>query len=192
MVKITIGRLNNQRAAQAFCDYLKSKGIHSWTELEINTYLIMINDPAAEDFSSAELREFLQDPSKNKYLDASWAEGEINLSMSSSFQKTGNFKQFLSRTGIMTRSLVLISVIVTLITNFGSNIEITKLLMIADITQYQGGLVEIWSGQIWRLLTPVFLHFMVIHILFNMMWLWDLGGTAEKKTITNVSAFFCD
>lgn len=35
------------------------------------------------------------------------------------------------------------------------------------------------SGQLWRLLTPVFLHFGLFHILFNSLWMWDLGRRVE-------------
>ncbi|MCZ6830832.1 MAG: rhomboid family intramembrane serine protease [Gammaproteobacteria bacterium] len=37
------------------------------------------------------------------------------------------------------------------------------------------------QGQYWRLLTPVFLHFSWLHIAFNSLWLWELGGKLELR-----------
>ncbi|MCB1703159.1 MAG: rhomboid family intramembrane serine protease [Halioglobus sp.] len=36
------------------------------------------------------------------------------------------------------------------------------------------------GGQYWRLITPAFLHFGWLHIAFNSLWLWELGGKVER------------
>ena len=188
---ITIGRINNPRAAQAFCDYMKTRQVKVIYEHREDQFVLLLERPEDEDFACAELRSFLSNPQDPKYLDASWSHGTTDRWFT--FQGAGKgegLKRFWRRAGLVTKSLVLISVAVTLLTAFGDYYPLTRLLMISDPAIWQGQLTEVFSGQIWRLLTPIFLHFMVLHILFNMMWLWDLGGKIERKESSFFLLFF--
>lgn len=40
---------------------------------------------------------------------------------------------------------------------------------------------KIIGGELWRLFTPVFLHFDIMHLTFNATILWFLGSQIEKK-----------
>lgn len=55
----------------------------------------------------------------------------------------------------------------------------------AQVIGNQLGLASFQSGwdqlQYWRLLTPVFLHFGIFHILFNGLWIWEFGRRIELR-----------
>ena len=36
------------------------------------------------------------------------------------------------------------------------------------------------SGELWRIWTPMFMHFSLLHILFNLLWVWMIGGAIER------------
>jgi GlpG protein len=86
----------------------------------------------------------------------------------------------------LTRILILISVGVALISQLGSNWQVLRYFSIADyqisgsMISWKPGLVEVFHGQIWRLVTPIFIHYGIFHILFNMYWLYYLGSQIEN------------
>ncbi|WP_165069450.1 rhomboid family intramembrane serine protease [Paludisphaera rhizosphaerae] len=43
------------------------------------------------------------------------------------------------------------------------------------------GLADIMGGQVWRAVTPIFLHFGPWHILFNGLWMMALGTAIEVR-----------
>lgn len=46
-------------------------------------------------------------------------------------------------------------------------------------------------GELWRFITPAFVHLDVLHILFNMMWLGALGSAIEYVRGTRVFVLLC-
>jgi len=84
-------------------------------------------------------------------------------------------------------SLIVIAVITVWLTSMSRN-ELAAGLMIVDPRQYEwvslaerlNALLDTLSkGQIWRLITPDFLHFSWPHIIFNSVMLWFLGSQVE-------------
>lgn len=41
--------------------------------------------------------------------------------------------------------------------------------------------VKIGQGEVWRIFSPALLHLEIIHLLFNMIWLWVLGTQVEGR-----------
>jgi len=44
------------------------------------------------------------------------------------------------------------------------------------------------EGQWWRLMTPMFMHFSWLHIVFNLLWVWEIGRRIEQ--INNALVLF--
>ncbi len=88
-----------------------------------------------------------------------------------------NFRLDTLRYMPLTIALIVICVIVAVFSRVGASTESLLPLFISEYAN--AGLPEIRDGQLWRLLTPIFIHFGFIHILFNMLWLYDLGRVLE-------------
>ena len=93
--------------------------------------------------------------------------------------------------------IILISVCIALISNFGSLIFVIKPLTYTDFNVSNLGYVSMFSfeqtyyenSHWWRLITPMFIHFSFAHLAFNCLWIYILGEKIEK--IDGSFVFFC-
>jgi GlpG protein len=99
--------------------------------------------------------------------------------------------------GALTMTLVALSVIVSLGTWFTINplgkqldpesltYRIPRHLLFWDpllfVASRGDPLCSIERGEVWRLVTPIFLHGSPLHLVFNMLWLVQLGGQIEAQ-----------
>lgn len=84
-------------------------------------------------------------------------------------------------------SAIVVALLMVWVTSMGRN-ELSAALMIIDPRDFDwstlAGRIDalsstLASGQVWRLLTPDFLHFSWTHIIFNSVMLWFLGSQIE-------------
>lgn len=91
----------------------------------------------------------------------------------------------------VTMAVLAISIVVSLATNLGDPKSSTSrtvfaamcLLDARDVTP-EAPNPDPWTslkkGEIWRVITPMFLHGSMMHLAFNMMWVYSLGSIIER------------
>lgn len=194
-----IGEAINKKQALIFSDYLISQGIENKLLDEPDTPDIMeiwaLSDDRLQEAEEL-FNQFRANPEAPEYAKAA-AEGKI-LRKQAAREAQEESVHIDARTTLSNRSapggrgpitsmLVLISIVTFALTQFGKNPTILSPLLITDVLasghqlSWMPGLPEIMRGEIWRLFTPIFIHFSVLHILFNMLWLHDLGNMIENR-----------
>lgn len=86
----------------------------------------------------------------------------------------------------VTTILLLLTLLVAVITQLGDDIKTVGYFSISPFDIRNGhiyfyDLSEVLSkGEYWRIFTPTLLHFSVLHIVFNTLWIWEIGSKLER------------
>ncbi|MDP5146292.1 rhomboid family intramembrane serine protease GlpG [Shewanella sp. ULN5] len=172
---IEIGQLPNARAAQAFVDYLTGLGIESYIEPLPQGVAIMLVGPQHEATARSEFAQFVLHPHDEKYLQASWDNGNTQTKFDYGSGTLGLVQQFITGAGPLTLITFFICVLVYALMNLGMGNTLFSALSFA------GAVPDSDVAEIWRVFTPSLMHFSAMHIIFNLLWWWYLGGKIETR-----------
>ena len=101
-------------------------------------------------------------------------------------RRVGGFFASLRRSPL-TAAVLLLTFIVAAITLLGGNFETIRWFSFTDFRidgdyAYFATLEQTLSeGQWWRMITPIFVHFGLLHLAMNSMWYWELGRRIEQR-----------
>lgn len=199
-----IGTLPTEDQARRFADYAFTQDIRTKVEPDNGEWAVWVFDEDRVNQAKTELEKFRNDPDSEEYANAKREADDLRDKEIQEYQKakkkvvraSESWNQSYLQRCPVTVTLIALSVATVLMTTnpsdplaFGQKIEpVRNWLTLAPIWERDGGqytfqnpFEAVLNGQVWRLFTPMFLHFSILHLLFNMMWLRDLGGVIEAR-----------
>lgn len=193
-----LATLPTEDQARAFADYLLTLRIEARLDPEPGGWAVWVCDEDRVAQARAELEQFTRDPSDRRYAragreaealrrqedQADRAYARRHVEMRDRFNDAAS-----PRARPVTFLLIAACVAVTLFTKMGENFAspVFQALVIEPPFQTPEGwmawkwLAHVRGGQVWRVVTPIFLHFGLAHLVFNMLWLHWLGGQVEAR-----------
>ena len=188
-----IGQLATEEQAKTFADYLYVHDIEAQLETgKDGGHAVWVVDEDRVDEARGLLSRFRSMPDAEEFHQASQAAAERRREEK---KEVKHEKKKLKRPGAvawqmkrggLTMVLMVGSILAALLTGFGQNSDWSQWLFMSsrfapDPARFWEGLPEVLNGQVWRLFTPIFLHFRLWHLVFNLLWLKDLGGVMEQR-----------
>lgn len=165
--------LGDARMAQALVDYLATLGIScelTQSELGVSVWLA---DERRLAQAQQEVKRFLSEPNHPRYMEASWQSGHADARIDYSKGMTDPVTDFLHQAGPLTLVVIIACLAIYALDAIG--------LPIFDELAFHPTLAQFTDWQAWRYVTPAFIHFSVLHLVFNLLWWWYLGGQIEQR-----------
>ena len=198
-----IGTLPDAFQARALADHLLTLRIETRIEQQPEGYAFWVCDEDRVAEARRELDAFQKNPRDARYVEAGRAaaairrqEDEVEAEYARQQTELREVMAEPRKQGkqSFTFALIAASIVIAVLTRFGSEKKnhVLQMLFIAPFTVLQDdgekvryippdGLSSVAAGEVWRLVTPALIHFDVVHLLFNVIMLLQLGGAFEQR-----------
>jgi len=190
------GTLSDETSARRFADFLLTQGISAKVDPAGDNWAVWIYDEAHLERGKRELAEFQVAPEDPKYISAAAEAATMRREQTRKSREAQrnivDMRGYWDRPAgqiVVTILLIGICIVTYVLTREGRDYDgLAGYLYFAQTFVDDGslklpvdGFYSIKQGEIWRLVTPIFMHGSFMHLLFNMMWLYDLGGRIEIR-----------
>ena len=167
---LMITSFTNPRVAQAFVDYMATQGVILTIQQHTQSDVWLADESQAERVR-AELTRFLENPADPRYLAASWQAGHTNSGLH--YRRFPFLETLKANAGPVTMAVMSACILVFVLMNVVGD----QAVMIWLAWPYDSSV----QFEAWRYFSHALMHFSVLHILFNLLWWWYLGGAVEKR-----------
>ncbi len=195
-----IGTITDGEQAEKFADFLRGQGTTCNLDSVDGGWAVWVHDEDRVAAAKEELQTFLAEPNHERYANArKLASAKIREEFDRRKEARKNQVSLRQRwdrpageASPLTMGMLAVCAVVAFYTRLGGDFTMPgetfedvepylKQLWIgtSSVPGHQWDAVE--SGEIWRLWTPIFIHFGWLHILFNGLWLKEFGMMIESR-----------
>jgi GlpG protein len=196
-----IGTLPNQDQAERFTAYLITQGLGAKAEQHGETWEIWVRDEDHLDEARHAIDHFSEDPDNERYADVVREANAVieeeakrrEEARKNLVQVRNTFGRPMARRAPLVTTVIFLCGIVFVVSGLGRNQRnfTMRTLSFCDTAQFDRDdwnpnslsdrLTDVLHGQVWRLVTPIFLHAGIFHILFNMVMFHYFGSRIESR-----------
>ena len=192
-----IGSVADEAGARRLGDYLLSLGIDNHVEPMGAAWAVWVERDDDLERARGELSQFERNPTDDRFAAAAREAGRVRAEREAKQQRLArNFRDvrggWLLRPqagpGPVTLAIIAFCGLVAATGWLGVNQDKLNALLIQPIEYDVEGraytrthLEAVKRGEVWRLVTPILIHGGVLHLLFNMMWVYQLGSQIEDR-----------
>ncbi|MBG3129161.1 MULTISPECIES: rhomboid family intramembrane serine protease GlpG [Proteus] len=169
---IHIITLSNPQAADLFVNYMATKGVRIHAKNENQQISLWLEDQHQLDVVEKELNTFLREPFHPRYQAASWQTGDPK-NTGIKYRPAFSIKNMVQRSGPLTVLVVILCVLIFIWQQAVGDYDV----MLHLAWPYNESL----NFEVWRYITPAFVHFSLMHIAFNLAMWWYLASQTEQR-----------
>jgi|ETNmetMinimDraft_8_1059916.scaffolds.fasta_scaffold08087_4 GlpG protein len=187
-------QIEHKNIAHLFANYLMTQGIEAKVVAKQEqpvidkpkfTYTVFCQYHKFEQ-AKHEFELFIKEPYHKRYQQAAWQHGDTVDVDRHELHLLVSFKDnFLAHAGIVTLTVFVLCWLVFLASYLGWSQSVFAQLKFYSYLSFDAFITEPL-----RLVGPAFFHFSWLHLVFNTMWWWQLGGSIEKilgkSTLINI------